>query len=38
MGNWEEGLFFCGSNVARITKKEYVADIIAELFGAEEKE
>ena len=35
-GNWEEGLFFCGTNVTRITKKEYVADIIAELFGPQE--
>ena len=31
-GNWEKGLFFCGSNVYRADKIEKVADIIAELF------
>ncbi|WP_034327061.1 NAD(P)H-dependent flavin oxidoreductase [Aminobacterium mobile] len=35
-GNWEEGLFFCGSNVTKITKMEHVADIIEELFGSNE--
>ena len=32
-GNWEEGLFFCGSNVARIEKMETVPEIFDELFG-----
>jgi len=31
-GNWEEGLFFCGSNVVKATKLEHVEDIIRELF------
>ncbi len=31
-GNWEEGLFFCGSNVTRIEKMEPVEDIIREFF------
>lgn len=31
-GNWEEGLFFAGSNVTRINKMEHVADIVKELF------
>jgi nitronate monooxygenase len=31
-GNWEEGLFFCGSNVTRAEKMEHVEDIIKELF------
>lgn len=31
-GNWEEGLFFCGSNVTRADKMEHVEDIIKELF------
>ena len=31
-GDWETGLFFCGSNVARAEKIERVPDIIAELF------
>ncbi len=31
-GNWEEGLFFCGSNVTRCSKLEHVEDIIRELF------
>ncbi len=32
VGNWETGLFFCGSNVVKANKIERVADIIAELF------
>ncbi len=32
-GNWEEGLFFCGSNVTRITRMETVDEIFEELFG-----
>jgi len=35
-GNWEEGLFFCGSNVAKITRIETVEEIFAELFGPAE--
>ena len=35
-GNWEEGLFFCGSNVAKITRIETVKEIFAELFGPAE--
>lgn len=31
-GNWDTGLFFCGSNVVKANKIEKVADIIAELF------
>ena len=31
-GNWEEGLFFCGSNVTRVTRMEHVEDIIRDLF------
>ncbi|NLL36772.1 MAG: nitronate monooxygenase [Fretibacterium sp.] len=31
-GNWETGLFFCGSNVVKAQKLERVADIIEELF------
>lgn len=31
-GNWEEGLFFCGSNVTRVTEMQHVEDIIRELF------
>ena len=31
-GDWEKGLFFCGSNVSKITKIEKVSEIIAELF------
>ena len=31
-GNWETGLFFCGSNVVKVNKVEKVADIISELF------
>ncbi len=33
VGNWETGLFFCGSNVVRANKIERVKDIITELFG-----
>jgi len=32
-GDWENGLFFCGSNVTKCTKIEKVADIFAELLG-----
>jgi len=32
VGNWETGLFFCGSNVVKAHKIEHVKDIIAELF------
>lgn len=32
-GNWEEGLFFCGSNVSRIHKMETVDEIFGDLFG-----
>jgi nitronate monooxygenase len=35
LGNWEEGLFFCGSNVARITRMETVDEIFRDLFGQE---
>ncbi len=31
-GNWEDGLFFCGSNVTRVKGLEHVEDIIKELF------
>lgn len=31
-GRWETGLFFCGSNVTRVTKQDRVPDIIRELF------
>ncbi len=31
-GNWEEGLFFCGSNVTKIDRMVHVADIMKELF------
>ena len=31
-GRWDTGLFFCGSNVTRVTKQDRVPDIIAELF------
>jgi nitronate monooxygenase len=33
-GNWEEGLFFCGSNVTKVEKMEHVEDIMKELFPA----
>ena len=32
VGNWETGLFFCGSNVVKVDKIEKVEDIISELF------
>ena len=32
VGNWETGLFFCGSNVVKVNKVERVEDIIRELF------
>lgn len=32
-GNYEEGVFFCGSNVARIHRMEKVDEIFQELFG-----
>lgn len=32
-GEWESGLFFCGSNVVKANKIETVAEIINELFG-----
>ncbi|HRV71926.1 MAG TPA: nitronate monooxygenase family protein [Thermovirgaceae bacterium] len=32
-GNWEEGLFFCGSNVGKIEKMENVEEIFRDLFG-----
>ena len=32
VGNWETGLFFCGSNVVKVNKIEHVEDIIKELF------
>ena len=32
-GRWEEGLFFCGSNVTRVTRQERVRDIVEELFS-----
>jgi nitronate monooxygenase len=31
-GNWERGLFFCGSNVVKVDKVEKVGEIIDELF------
>lgn len=31
-GNWEDGLFFCGSNVTRVTAIERVDDIISSIF------
>ncbi len=34
-GNWEEGLFFCGSNVWRVEKIQTVREIFADLFGPE---
>lgn len=33
-GDWEKGLFFCGSNVSKIRRIEKVPEIIAELFPA----
>ena len=32
-GNWETGLFFCGSNVVKANKIEHVKDIVDELFS-----
>lgn len=32
-GDWEEGLFFCGDNVARCSSIETVEEIFQELFG-----
>ena len=32
-GNWNEGLFFCGSNVWRVDKIQSVKEIFADLFG-----
>ncbi|MDR1514547.1 MAG: nitronate monooxygenase family protein [Synergistaceae bacterium] len=32
-GDWDTGLFFCGSNVSRCTKIEKVSDIFKELLG-----
>jgi nitronate monooxygenase len=34
-GNYEEGLFFCGSNVGRINRMEKVDEIFEELIGEE---
>ncbi len=31
-GNWEEGLFFCGSNVTRVDRMVHVEEIMRELF------
>ena len=31
-GNWEKGLFFCGTNVTKVTKIETVQEIIDDLF------
>lgn len=31
-GEWEKGLFFCGSNVTKVNKVETVKEIISELF------
>jgi len=35
-GNWEDGLFFCGSNVVKANRIETVSEIINELFDASE--
>jgi nitronate monooxygenase len=35
-GKWETGLFFCGSNVVKANKMETVAEILNELFGAQQ--
>jgi len=32
-GRWEEGLFFCGTNVSKLTKQESVEEIFQDLFG-----
>ena len=34
-GNWNEGLFFCGSNVWRVDKIQSVREIFADLFGSD---
>jgi nitronate monooxygenase len=34
-GDWDNGLFFCGSNVVKVEKVETARGIIDELFGAE---
>jgi len=31
-GRWEDGLFFCGTNVSKLTKKETVSEIFKDLF------
>ena len=36
-GNYEEGLFFCGSNVGRVNEKTTVKKIMAELFPKKQK-
>ena len=33
-GNWEEGLFFCGTNVWRVNKIQTVKEIFSDLFGS----
>jgi nitronate monooxygenase len=35
MGDWETGLFFCGSNVSKCTKIERVSEIFDELVGSD---
>jgi nitronate monooxygenase len=35
MGDWERGLFFCGSNVSRCTKIERASEIFDELVGSD---
>ncbi|MDY3869378.1 MAG: nitronate monooxygenase family protein [Pyramidobacter sp.] len=37
-GNWENGLFFCGSNVGRVKKIQRVKEIFDELMGTAEPE
>ncbi len=32
-GNWERGLFFCGSNIGRVKKMLHVDELLAELCG-----
>ncbi len=34
-GNWEDGLFFCGSNVWRVNKIQSVKEIFDDLFGSD---
>jgi len=31
-GNWEEGLFFCGSNVVKVKEMQHVEDIMRDFF------